>query len=100
MPNTRTTRRRPRTTIGARPARRAAEPLRFTVAILPEPDGSGYYVVVPALPGCFSQGATVEEARKNVAEAVALHVRALRRTGWPVPHESEPGLQTVVSVVA
>ena len=91
---------RTRPTTRTRPAPRAAETLRFTVAILPESDGSGYYVVVPALPGCFSQGATVEEARTNIAEALALHVRALRRTGSPLPHEAEPGLQTVVSVVA
>jgi predicted RNase H-like HicB family nuclease len=64
--------------------------LRFTVAILPEADGRGYYVVVPALPGCFTRGAGVEEARTNVAEAIALHVQALRRTGQPVPREGAP----------
>ena len=37
---------------------------RYTVDILPEEDGKDYYVVVPALPGCFSQGRTIEEAKK------------------------------------
>lgn len=32
----------------------------LSVDILPEEDGEGFYVVVPALPGCFSQGKTVE----------------------------------------
>ena len=33
---------------------------------------SGYYVVeVPALPGCISQGKTIEEAKENIKEAIA-----------------------------
>ena len=36
-----------------------------------EPDEAGYYVAeVPALPGCFSQGKTYEEAIANVKEAI------------------------------
>jgi len=36
-----------------------------------EKDESGYYVVeVPALPGCFSQGKTLDEAKKNIKEAI------------------------------
>ncbi len=36
-----------------------------------EKDESGYYVAeVPALPGCMSQGKTMEEARANIKEAV------------------------------
>jgi len=39
--------------------------------IVVEKDESGYYVAeVPALPGCFSQGKTQEEARKNIKEAI------------------------------
>jgi len=36
-----------------------------------EKDESGYYVAeVPALPGCFSQGKTREEALTNIREAI------------------------------
>ena len=36
-----------------------------------EKDESGYFVVeVPALPGCFSQGRTHEEALTNIKEAI------------------------------
>jgi predicted RNase H-like HicB family nuclease len=36
-----------------------------------EKDESGYYVAeVPALPGCFSQGKTHEEALTNIKEAI------------------------------
>jgi predicted RNase H-like HicB family nuclease len=35
---------------------------------LPEADG-GYSVVVPALPGCVTQGDTIEEVQANIVEA-------------------------------
>jgi len=36
-----------------------------------EKDESGYFVAeVPALPGCFSQGKTREEALTNIREAI------------------------------
>ena len=35
---------------------------RYTIILTPEPDGSAYNVTVPALPGCFTYGDTVEEA--------------------------------------
>ena len=39
--------------------------------IIVEKDESGYYVgEVSALPGCFSQGKTIEELRVNITEAI------------------------------
>lgn len=39
--------------------------------VIIEKDEAGYYVAeVPALPGCFSQGKTDEEAIANIKEAV------------------------------
>ena len=37
----------------------------------------GYVADVPELPGCMSQGKTVEAALKNVKEAISLYVEAL-----------------------
>ena len=72
---------------------------RYTVVLTPEPEAGGYSVSVPALPGCFSQGRTVEEAVDHAREALRLHVRAMEADGEPVPDEAEhqPYL-TVVSV--
>ena len=42
---------------------------------------SGYWVEVPALPRCFSQGATLEEAVAHIREAIASHIAALREDG-------------------
>ncbi len=39
--------------------------------VMVEKDEAGYYVAeVPALPGCFSQGKTHEEAIANIKEAI------------------------------
>lgn len=73
--------------------------LRFSIDVLPEQDGKGYYVVVPALPGCFSQGKTVEQAMKNAKEAIALHVKALKKNGQPIPSQDRT-FHTVVEIAA
>jgi predicted RNase H-like HicB family nuclease len=42
--------------------------------VLEEQDEGGYTVYVPALPGCISQGDTLEEAVKNIKEAILLYL--------------------------
>ncbi len=61
--------------------------MRYSVLLLPEPEEGGFSVLVPALPGCLTQGETVNEALANAREAIALHGRALRRHGDAVPEE-------------
>jgi len=41
---------------------------------LEEQDEGGYTVFVPALPGCISQGDNIEEAVKNIKEAISLYL--------------------------
>lgn len=70
----------------------AAEPgigslRRYTVLLTPDDEAGGYGVTVPALPGCFTQGDTVEEALANAREAISGHVAALQQEGLPVPEE-------------
>ncbi len=70
--------------------------MEFKIAI--EQDEDGWYIVtVPSLPGCVSQGRTEEEAKKNSAEAIELHLSALARDGIPLYHR--PGVkETFVAV--
>ena len=42
--------------------------------LLHEEDEGGYSVTVPALPGCFTQGDTLEEAIANAKEAIHLYL--------------------------
>jgi predicted RNase H-like HicB family nuclease len=42
----------------------------------------------PTLPGCVSQGKTVEEALKNIQEAIKAYVEALKMDELPIPPET------------
>jgi predicted RNase H-like HicB family nuclease len=61
--------------------------MRFTVVLEQEPD-EGFVVSVPALPGCFSQGGTREDALRNIREAIELYLEDCRESGDPIPSES------------
>lgn len=47
--------------------------ISYSVIYEEAPEG-GYVVRVPALPGCYTQGETIEEAEKNIREAIELYV--------------------------
>ncbi len=53
--------------------------------ILHPAEEGGYWVEVPSLPGCFSQGETREEALENIKEAIALYIQDLQEAG-ETPH--------------
>lgn len=45
----------------------------FRAVVHTEPDG-GYWAEVPEVPGCFTQGETLDEIYHNLAEAIACHL--------------------------
>jgi predicted RNase H-like HicB family nuclease len=47
----------------------------------------GYIVYVPSLPGCHSQGDTLEEAEANITEAIEVYLESLiaHNSVIPVP---------------
>lgn len=53
------------------------------------PDGDGYAVFAPALPGCHSQGDTLEEAEGNIKEAIELYLESLATEQEPIPEETK-----------
>jgi len=53
-----------------------------TYSIVVDPDAeSGFTVTVPSLPGCISQGETLEECVANAQEAIALYMGGPRCIG-------------------
>lgn len=70
----------------------------FPVVLLPQPEG-GYFVQCPVLPGCYSQGETVEEALANIREAIELAIEDLSEQGAAIP-QSGPAIVTEVTVAA
>ena len=49
-------------------------------AILLQKSEEGYAVSCPALPGCWSQGATEEEAMENIRDAIREYLAAINET--------------------
>jgi len=45
-------------------------PVSITAIVTPEPEAGGYSVEVPALPGCYTEGESLEEVRTNLREAI------------------------------
>ena len=58
------------------------------------------YVLVPALPGCFTRGRTIEECRERAVEAIEAHIAGLRADGEPVPEEVGTPQLLAVTVAA
>ncbi|MBC7815187.1 MAG: type II toxin-antitoxin system HicB family antitoxin [Burkholderiales bacterium] len=60
------------------------------VILIPDEDGIGYTVEVPSLPGCISEGDTLDEALGNIKEAIALYIEVLVEDGMEVPEDYAP----------
>ena len=58
----------------------------FTIIIERQPEGE-YWVTVPALPGCFTEGSTLEEARVMATDAIRAYCASLIQHGEPIPVE-------------
>jgi predicted RNase H-like HicB family nuclease len=65
---------------------------------MPDEEDGGYTVLVPALPGCITEGDTVDEAMENARDAVRLYLEDLREYGEPIPREIGPPLVQAVEV--
>ncbi|MBW2122116.1 MAG: type II toxin-antitoxin system HicB family antitoxin [Deltaproteobacteria bacterium] len=50
--------------------------MKFKMILEPSDEG-GYTAIVPALPGCISEGNTKEEALKNIEEAIVLYLEPI-----------------------
>ena len=58
----------------------------FEVVIEKEQEDEGYSAYSPGLPGCLSNGRTIEEAKRNIREAIQQHVQTLLSHGQPIEH--------------
>ena len=72
----------------------------YTYRIIIEQDEDQFHAFVPALPGCHTYGATIEETRLHLREAMELYLTHLASKKEDLPEES--GLESfeTVSVLA
>ena len=61
--------------------------MSYTVILEQDPDG-GYVAIVPALPGCVSQGDTRAEVKANIREAAELYIEDCIAAGDAVPNDA------------
>ena len=68
----------------------------FNISILSDEDGGGYLIEFPDLPGCISDGDTVDEAIENGKDALFCWIEAAKDYGYEIPlpyssvHSSKP----------
>ena len=61
----------------------------FEIIIEKEPEDEGYFAYSPTLPGCFSNGKTIEETKRNIREAVTQHIESKKTHSQLIPqHEN------------
>ncbi len=53
--------------------------MQLVVNLIYDKDYKGYVADVPELPGCMSQGKTVEKALENAKEAISLYLEVSPR---------------------
>ena len=60
----------------------------YTYRVIIEPDeNKTYHGYVPALSGCHTWGKTIEEAKKNLKDAISAYVSSLAADGEPIPQD-------------
>lgn len=60
--------------------------MRYAIVI--EKAEGNYSAYVPDLPGCIATGHTVEEAEREIREAIRFHLEGLREDGLLIPPPS------------
>ncbi|GEM_PF-450621 len=72
--------------------------LRYTVLLRKNEDGPGYGVMVPELPGCFTQGDDLDEALTHAKDAIEGYLETIVDAGEEIPLEPEPFIVASIAV--
>ena len=64
------------------------EILNYTVIFEPAEEG-GFVVRVPSLPGCYTQGETLDQAYQMAQDAIYGYIKTLRELKKEIPRETE-----------
>ncbi len=71
--------------------------LNYTVIFEPAKEG-GFVVYVPSLPGCYTQGETLDEAYKMAQDAIYGYIKTLQELKKEIPQESESSIIAKVPI--
>ena len=73
---------------------------KYTIILEPDLEEGGYTVTVPALPGCITQGETIEQCIERAWEAIAGYIESQNADGEPVHEETERPQMITINVAA
>ena len=68
----------------------------LTYRTIIQKDGKYYHGFVPSLPGCHTQGDTIEETKKNLEEAIEGYLISLKKHNEPIPKDE--GFETTAVI--
>jgi predicted RNase H-like HicB family nuclease len=71
--------------------------LQYTI-ILQAAEEGGYIAFAPTLPGCITQGETLDEAKENITDAIEAYLEVLKEDGDKIPRENRTPLSFKVNV--
>lgn len=72
----------------------------YTIILHPDEEQGGYTVTVPSLPGCITEGDSIEQAIAMAKDAIQLYIESLIADGEPIPEEHEHPQAIVINVAA
>lgn len=61
--------------------------MKFTVILTPELEDGGFVAECPVIPGCVSEGETVEEALNNITDAIEGCLETMASRNEPLPSD-------------
>jgi predicted RNase H-like HicB family nuclease len=67
----------------------------FKVFVEPAEEG-GFVVSCPSLPGCYTQGETLDQALENIKETITLCLEDMKAYGETIPDPSKVLIGSVV----
>ena len=73
---------------------------KYTIILEPDLEAGGYTVTVPALPGCITQGETIEQCVERAQEAIVGYIASLRAANEVVPEETKRPYMITIDVAA
>ncbi len=73
---------------------------QYAIILHSDPEREGYTVTVPTLPGCITEGDTVEEAIAMAKEAIQLYIETLIEDNQSIPEEREHPQAITIHVAA
>ena len=72
----------------------------YTIILHPDEEQGGYTVTVPSLPGCITEGDSIEQAIAMAKDAIQLYIESLIADGEPIPEEHEQPPAIGINVAA